>query len=136
MAHIQPPSPLQAKKLAQFVPASLVSKFCQGVHQFNCGEYFESHETLELVWREQEGAERELTQGIIQIAVACHHLERNNKMGALKLFKRGLARVRKFETRDTGLCLTELCSQVQNLISADLADKAADNFSHPALRFA
>jgi predicted metal-dependent hydrolase len=39
---------------------------------------------------------REWVQGIIQIAVAYHHLERENVKGALKLFSRGLARIKKF----------------------------------------
>jgi len=131
------PSDLQLAKLAQLIPPPLLDQFCHGLTEFNSGLYFECHETLELVWRQQEGEERELTQGLIQIAVGCHHLCRNNKLGALKLFRRGLSRVQKFKDAETGLCLTDLCSQVQNLISIGSAkENAADNFSHPALRFA
>jgi predicted metal-dependent hydrolase len=131
------PSENQLAKLAQLVPASLLDEFCHGLTEFNSGQYFECHETLEHVWRVQQGDERELTQGIIQIAVGCHHLCHNNKIGALKLLTRGLSRVEKFKNHETGLCLTDLCSQVQNLISLQQTeDNAADNFSHPALRYA
>jgi len=39
---------------------------------------------------------REWVQGLIQIAVAYHHLERDNVKGALKLLVRGFARIKKF----------------------------------------
>jgi predicted metal-dependent hydrolase len=137
MAGTSGPSPVQLAKLGQLIPPPLLNDFCLGITEFNSGLYFECHETLEGVWRKQEGEERELTQGIIQIAVGCHHLCRNNKIGALKLFRRGLSRVEKFKNEETGLCLTDLCSQVQNLISLGISEEnAADNFSHPALRFA
>lgn len=67
--------------------------FIKGVDEFNKKLFFECHETLEELWQGLTGDERELTQGIIQIAVGYHHLLRNNPVGALKLFKRGLSRV-------------------------------------------
>jgi predicted metal-dependent hydrolase len=130
------PSEVQLANLSRIVPAELLDDFCTGLSEFNSGLYFECHETLEDVWRKQEGEERELTQGIIQIAVGCHHLSHNNKVGALKLFRRGLPRIEKFKNEETGLCLTDLCSQVQNLISVHQAgENASDNFSHPSLCF-
>ncbi len=58
--------------------------FREGVRHFNEGRFFEAHEAWELLWRRAEGAspEREIVQGLIQLAAACHHLTRNNPSGA------------------------------------------------------
>lgn len=50
---------------------------------FNEGRYFEAHEAWELLWRRTAaGPEREVYQGIIQVAAACHHLLKGNPAGA------------------------------------------------------
>lgn len=67
-----------------------------GIDQFNQREFFECHETLEELWQGYMEPDRELIQGIIQIAVAYYHLGRDNPVGALKLLNRGLTRVRKY----------------------------------------
>ncbi|HEY9680143.1 MAG TPA: DUF309 domain-containing protein [Oculatellaceae cyanobacterium] len=100
--------------------------FEKGIREFNEGEFFECHETLETFWRTQPMPEREFTQGIIQSAVAFYHLERNNKVGAIKLFHRALPRLHKFEPVCMGLdvlALTRSLSAVLHFLeSADSAE--------------
>lgn len=60
-----------------------------GIEQFNRGEYFEQHETLELLWRAERRPLRRLYQGILQIGVAFHHLRRRNYHGAVYMLTRG-----------------------------------------------
>jgi len=71
-------------------------EFKRGIDEFNAGEFYDCHETLESVWRRQAETDRELTQGIIQVAVAYYHLSRGNHVGALKLFERAKPRLKKF----------------------------------------
>ena len=66
-------------------PAQLL----EGIAQFNRGEYFEQHETLELLWRAESRDVRRLYQGILQIGVACLHLQRLNHHGAVYMLTRG-----------------------------------------------
>jgi uncharacterized protein len=87
--------------------------FQKGIDEFNAQEFFACHESLEEFWREQTGAERELTQGIIQIAVAYYHLKRGNVKGALRLFDRALPRVRAFAPVSMGLALTDFIGSVE-----------------------
>lgn len=61
----------------------------EGVAQFNRGEYFEQHETLELLWRAERRDVRRLYQGILQIGVAFHHLRRLNHHGTVYMLTRG-----------------------------------------------
>ncbi len=61
----------------------------EGIAQFNRGEYFEQHETLELLWRAERRKLRHLYQGILQIGVAFHHLRRLNHHGTVYMLTRG-----------------------------------------------
>src|SRR5262245_34687389 len=61
----------------------------EGIAQFNRGEYFEQHETLELLWRDEPREIRRLYQGILQIGVAFHHLRRLNHHGTVYMLTRG-----------------------------------------------
>lgn len=61
----------------------------EGIGQFNRGEYFEQHETLEILWRAEKRPVRRLYQGILQIGVAFHHLRRGNYHGVVYMLTRG-----------------------------------------------
>lgn len=75
----------------------------EAVVQFNEGDYFGAHETLEALWLRETGAIRDFYRGIIQISVGFHHLQRRNIRGARLCFERGIARVRPFEPTCLGL---------------------------------
>lgn len=55
--------------------------------------FFEVHEVLEEVWQRTAGPERQALQGVIQIAVAFHHLAHDNVRGARKLLQEGRERL-------------------------------------------
>ncbi len=62
----------------------------QGLQEFNAGEYYEAHETIEHAWVEEPGLIRNLYRGILQVAVAYYHIQQGNYRGALKMFLRSL----------------------------------------------
>jgi len=55
--------------------------------------FFEVHEVLEAAWKTATGAERQALQGVIQIAVAFHHLVHGNRRGARSLLAEGRKRI-------------------------------------------
>src|SRR5204862_5708529 len=67
-----------------------------GIAQFNRGEFFEQHETLELLWRAERRDVRYLYQGILQIGVAFHHLRRLNHHGTVYMLTRGPQYLERF----------------------------------------
>ena len=71
----------------------------EGIAQFNRGEYFEQHETLELLWRAERRDVRKLYQGILQIGVAFHHLRRLNHHGTVYMLTRGAGYLAPFAPR-------------------------------------
>jgi predicted metal-dependent hydrolase len=96
-------------------PPPLVWK---GIEQFNRGEFFEQHETLEAAWRAESRPVRELYQGILQIGVACYQIERGNLPGSLKMFERGLRRLRQFAPECLGLDVARLIADSERLRDA------------------
>jgi hypothetical protein len=59
----------------------------------NHGLFFEVHELLEPAWFRAGDPERTALQGLIQVAVAFHHLENGNHDGARSLLAEGVAKV-------------------------------------------
>jgi len=87
----------------------------RGIEEFNRGEFFEQHETLETAWRQDQRPVRELYQGILQVGVACYHVERGNLPGALKVMERGLRRLRKFTPECMGIDVARLIADTERL---------------------
>ena len=71
----------------------------EGIAQFNRGEFFEQHETLELLWRAETRNIRYLYQGILQIGVAFHHLRKLNHHGTVYMLTRGQGYLAPFAPR-------------------------------------
>jgi hypothetical protein len=67
---------------------ALSASALRGLEEFNRGEYFQAHESLEEAWNEDQTAGRELYRAILQVAVAYLQIERKNYNGAIKMFLR------------------------------------------------
>jgi uncharacterized protein len=63
------------------------------------GRPFHAHEILEAAWKSGPAAERDLWQGLAQIAVGLTHARRGNARGAAALLRRGAERVRAGQER-------------------------------------
>ncbi len=57
---------------------------------FNEERFWECHEILEGIWKKSKGAERTLLQGIILVAAAFVHLQRDEHKICLSILKRAL----------------------------------------------
>jgi hypothetical protein len=66
------------------------------------GRPFHAHEVLEASWKSGPPAERDLWQGLAQIAVGLTHASRGNARGAITLLRRGAERVRAYQGQDAG----------------------------------
>lgn len=68
--------------------------FLHGVALFNAGQFYQQHDVFEQQWREEPRPIRQLYQGVLQIGVALHQVEKGNYRGAVKMLRRGLPRLR------------------------------------------
>jgi hypothetical protein len=62
-------------------------------HLLDAGRPFHAHEVLEATWKAAPPAERDLWQGLAQIAVGLTHARRGNARGAAALLRRGISRL-------------------------------------------
>ncbi len=83
----------------------------RAVDEFNRGEFFECHETLEALWLAEASPLRRLYQGILQIGVAFHHQRRGNYRGTMRLLTSGIGYLLPFAPRCLGV-------DVQGLLEA------------------
>lgn len=67
------------------------AQMIKAFEQFNRGLYWEQHETLERVWREETDASiRNFYKGIIQVGVGFYHLTMHNFVGVMKVLAWGI----------------------------------------------
>jgi uncharacterized protein len=87
----------------------------RGIEELNHGEYFEQHESLEAAWMAETRPIRELYQGILQVGVAFLQIERNNWAGAVKMFRRGLPRLRSLPPVCQGVALAPFRTSAEQI---------------------
>jgi len=63
------------------------------------GRPFHAHEVLEASWKSGPPGERDLWQGLAQVAVGLTHAHRGNARGAVALLTRGARRVRAYQAQ-------------------------------------
>ena len=83
---------------------------------FDAGRPFHAHEVLEGTWKASPPAERDLWQGLAQLAVGITHRCRGNAVGAARLLRRGAARIEPYAA-DTryGLDVVGLATTARDL---------------------
>jgi predicted metal-dependent hydrolase len=85
------------------------------VEQFNRREYFECHETLELIWNAEPGPIRTLYKGVLQVGVGCYHLLRHNYRGATIKLQSGADYLEPFAPRCMGVEVGMLIADARRL---------------------
>jgi len=99
----------------------------EAIRLFNAADWYACHDLLEELWHETAGPMRPVLQGILQIAVAELHLEKENLRGATILMGEGLGRLRSSGSRALGLNLDGLrvvaLQRLQTLQSGGCLDR-------------
>ncbi|MFN2518789.1 MAG: DUF309 domain-containing protein [Jatrophihabitantaceae bacterium] len=86
---------------------------------------FHAHEALEASWKSAPESERDLWQGLAQLAVGLTHALRGNQSGAVALLRRGRVRIADYATAPPhGIDVPGLLSWADALID-QLDDPAA-----------
>ena len=66
----------------------------EGVRLFNARRYHAQHEAFENAWNAESRPVREMYQGILQVGLAFLQLQHRNMPGCIKMFGRGVPRLR------------------------------------------
>ena len=93
------------------------------VTQFNQGEYWQCHETLEDIWILEEYPLRLFYHGLIKAAVGLLHLERHNHLGASLKLRDAEFTLAPFSPNMMGIDIAKLRDDIKQrleLIDSDL----------------
>ena len=93
------------------------TEFWVGVEQFNQGDYYACHDTLEAIWLEARPSDQAFYQGILQIAVGLYHLSNSNWRGAAILLGEGSNRLNAYGEIHGGINVTDLVDQAIDWLS-------------------
>ena len=92
-------------------------EFWQGVEQFNTGQFYACHNTLEALWIEATEPEKTFYQSVLQIAVALYHLGNGNRRGAVILLGEGSNRLRRYPSIYSDIDVDELLDESTALLT-------------------
>ena len=84
------PKTSERNRLPPLGETEKLEALAKGVREFNSWRFYDCHETLEDVWRAEDGRLADFFQGIIKVAAAFHHLLRGNHKGAVNLLGHAL----------------------------------------------
>jgi uncharacterized protein len=91
-------------------------EWLQGINEFNAGEYYACHDTLEALWMDAIDPDKKFYQGVLQIAVACYHLHNRNWRGAVTLLGEGIGRLPYYQPVYAGIDVARLIQDSSNLL--------------------
>ncbi len=100
--------------------------FNDAIAQFNGGEYYACHDTLEALWMDAVDPDRSFYQGLLQVAVALYHLGNGNGRGAAILLGEGIGRLRDFQPEYGGIDVAAIVAESFALLTA-LQQEGIDN---------
>jgi uncharacterized protein len=98
--------------------------YLEGIECFNRREYFESHEVWESLWIKERGASKLVYKGLIQAAVALHHINRGNRAGAKTLLARSHSYLEFYRPKHQGLDLEEFLTRLDDCVKAGIRTAA------------
>src|SRR5438046_7086562 len=122
---------LSAADLSAECAAAAPPQLLQAIEEFNAGQFFEQHETLELLWRATPGEIRHVYEGILQIGVGLHHLFKNrNFHGAVVKLDHGIRLLEAFPESCHGVDVGRLRHDATRARAAllELGPKRLDQF--------
>ncbi|GBD15096.1 hypothetical protein HRbin25_00987 [bacterium HR25] len=90
--------------------------FRTALRQFNSWRFWDCHETLEEVWREERTSLAGFYQGLIKAAAGFHHLNRGNYRGTVIMLKGALQLLEPFRPRCLGVDVEGLVRAVERCL--------------------
>lgn len=93
-----------SKNCPQACPPGLL----QGIAEFNRGEFYQCHDTLEELWAAEPQPIRHLYQGILQIGVAFYHLRAQRYRPVVTLLTTGHSYLEPFAPACLGVDVAKL----------------------------
>ena len=93
---------------------SFPGPYTKALDLYRAGRHWDAHEALEDAWREErDPVRRRFYHGIIQLAAACHHMDRDNMHGLKTLTRKALEKLRDCPSPYLGLDVARLRERME-----------------------
>ncbi|MDA4128218.1 MAG: DUF309 domain-containing protein [Thaumarchaeota archaeon] len=119
MAALEPLSKTEFTRDLNVAPAFKPKQAIIGeaVEFFNAERYWEAHEDLEAIWRNSNGEEKSLLQGIILVCAAFVHHQKGEKDVSLSVLRRALKQLEWKERIYEGIDVHALRARSEEIVS-------------------
>jgi uncharacterized protein len=97
---------------------TIPAEFWRAVEEFNQGQFYDCHDTLEALWMEAVVPDKSFLQGVLQISVALYHLGNLNWKGAVILLGEGIRRLALYQPEYFSIDVETLIDQSDRLLTA------------------
>jgi uncharacterized protein len=94
----------------------------RGLELIRVGRYFDAHEELEDEWRRAPSEERDFLQGLVHVAVAWLHAERENRPGCERQLEKAARRLGPYAPEHRGVDVARVLDDVaaaRSLVARD-----------------
>ena len=109
------------------------AELAAGLSCYRDGRFFDAHEHWESVWMQLKDPEKSFLQGLIQMTVAFHHLNRGNSAGALSLLQRALTRFDRCPVLFGGVDVASIRNEAREWLRAIESQAPSWPESHPKI---
>jgi uncharacterized protein len=106
----------------------------EGLRCYRAQEFFAAHEHWEIVWLASKEPEKTFLQGVIQVAAAFYHLQRDNPLGTRFLLRRAQVRLEGYPEYFCGMDVSSLRKEIEEWLQVLEAGGAIQGRSYPQLR--
>ena len=105
----------------------------EGLRDYDTSRFFEAHEAWESVWLNTPQPEKTFLQGLIQVTVAFHHLQRSNSLGATRLLTAALRKLEPHSPEFGGIAVNLLCNDIRDRLESRAATPPATSLPPPRI---
>lgn len=89
-----------------------------GIFYYNNERFWEAHEAWEGAWKKCSGQEKELLQGIILVAVAFAHCQKNDEKIGIGMLGRALKKIGDFTGKYHGIDIDRIRNRINQMRNA------------------
>ena len=106
----------------------------EGLRCYRAEKFFAAHEHWEIVWLASKEPEKTFLQGVIQVAAAFYHLQRDNALGTRFLLRRAQLRLVRYPEYFGGMDVSALRKEIEEWLRVLEAGGVTNGRSYPELR--
>jgi predicted metal-dependent hydrolase len=105
-----------------------------GLRHYNAADFFAAHEDWESVWLHAPQPEKTFLQALIQVTVALHHMQRDNRLGCTRLLTAALTKLEAYANDYGGIAVHLLRADIHHCLHLLTANPTSAHLPSPRIQ--